>query len=103
MGEKKKEVVSEALKAEEKLRSKWLILTPQGELEPVEEFDFKGHERLAKFTAYETKKSRVSEKEPPHTILMRSLELADYEPASDPGTYATILKVVSSSLFWRIM
>lgn len=85
MGEKKKEVVSEALKAEEKLRSKWLILTPQGELEPVEEFDFKGHERLAKFTAYETKKSRVSEKEPPHTILMRSLELADYEPASDPG------------------
>lgn len=85
MSEKKNEVVSEALKAEEKLRSKWLILTPDGELKPVEEFDFKGHERLAKFTAYEVKKSRTSEKEPPHTVLMRSLELADYEPASDPG------------------
>jgi threonyl-tRNA synthetase len=81
----KKEVVSEALKAEEKLRSQWFILTPSGELKPAKEFDFTGHENLRKFTEYEMKKSRVAEREPPHTVLMRSLELVDYEPASDPG------------------
>ena len=86
MSEKKKEeVVSEALKAEEKMRSQWFILTPQGELKPYKEFDFTGHENLRKFTEYETKKSRVADREPPHTVLMRSLELVDYEPASDPG------------------
>jgi threonyl-tRNA synthetase len=80
-----KEVVSEALKAEEKLKSKWFVLTPEGELRPVEEFDFTGHEKLRKFADYETKKIRAVEREPPHVTLMRSLELVDYEPASDPG------------------
>lgn len=83
--EKKEEVVSEALKAEERLRSRWFILTPEGEMKPVEEFDFTGYEKLRKFAEYEMRKSRVVEREPPHTALMRSLELADYEPASDPG------------------
>ena len=83
--EKKKEVVSEALKAEEKLRSMWFILTPQGELKPFEEFDFTGYENLKKFAEYEMRKSRAVERQSPHTILMRSLEIADYEPASDPG------------------
>jgi len=87
LSKKKEEVVSEALKAEEKLRSDWFILTPQGELKPIKEFDFTEHERLRKFTEYETKKSRVADKEPPHTALMRSLELVDYEPASDPGNF----------------
>ena len=80
-----KEVVSEALKAEEKLKSKWFVLTPEGELRPVEEFDFTGHEKLRKFADYEAKKIRAVEGEPPHVTLMRSLELVDYEPASDPG------------------
>jgi len=83
--EKKREIVSEALKAEEKLKSAWLILTPEGELHPVEEFDFNGYERLKKFADYEIKKSRVVDQEPPHLALMRSLELVDHEPASDPG------------------
>lgn len=84
MGEEK-EVVSEAVKAEERLRSRWYVLTPEGELKPLEMFDFKGHERLRKFADYEVKKSRALDREPPHVTLMRSLELVDYEPASDPG------------------
>lgn len=80
-----KEVVSEALRAEEELRSSWYIFTPEGEVKPVEEFDFDGHENLRKFVDYEVRKIRAVEKEPPHVSLMRSLELVDYEPASDPG------------------
>jgi len=80
-----KEVVSEAVKAEEKLRSSWYILSPDGDLSSLEEFDFTGHEKLRKFADYEVRKSRVVDREPPHVTLMRSLELVDYEPASDPG------------------
>jgi len=80
-----KEAVSEALKAEEKLKSKWYVLTPEGGLKTLEEFDFTGHDNLRKFADYETKKSRAVDREPPHVALMRSLELVDYEPASDPG------------------
>lgn len=85
MSENKKEVVSEALKAEEKLRSRWYILSPEDVLVAAEDFDYTGHERLQKFTQYEVKKSRAVDREPPHTVLMKSLEIADYEPASDPG------------------
>jgi threonyl-tRNA synthetase len=81
----KKEVVSEALKAEEKLRSTWLVLTMDGELKPLDQFDFRGHEKLKKFADYEVKKSRALDQEPPHVSLMRGLEIADHEPASDPG------------------
>lgn len=80
-----KEVISEALRAEEELRSSWYIFTPEGEVKPVEEFDFDGHENLRKFVDYEVRKIRAVEREPPHVSLMRSLELVDYESASDPG------------------
>lgn len=85
MGEKKQEIVSEALKAEEKLRSRWYILDMDGELKPLDEFDFTGHDNLRKFAGYEVEKDRTVDREPPHATLMRSLELVDYEPASDPG------------------
>jgi threonyl-tRNA synthetase len=85
MSEKEKEVVSEALKAEESLRSTWYVLDLEGELIPLEEFDFTGHGNLQKFADYEVKKKREVDQEPPHVKLMRSLELVDYEPASDPG------------------
>ena len=52
---------------------------------PVDEFDFTGWEALRLFAEYEMKKVRVVREEPPHTRLMRRLEIADYEPASDPG------------------
>ncbi len=87
MDEKKEEVVSEALKAEERLRSMWYILGLDGELVPLEDFDFKGHENLRTFSGYEVEKDRTVTQEPPHVNLMRSLELVDYEPASDPGNF----------------
>ena len=90
--EEAKEEVSEAIKAEEKLRSAWFILDTKGELHPLtindgelSGFDFKGHGNLAKFAAYEMAKSREVKEEPPHVRLMQDLELVDYEPGSDPG------------------
>ncbi|MCW3977433.1 MAG: threonine--tRNA ligase, partial [Candidatus Bathyarchaeota archaeon] len=79
------EVVSEALKAEEKLKSFWYILQTDGKLVPVEEFDFKGHKSLEKLAQYEIEKVRAVQQVPPHVKLMKRLEIADYEPGSDPG------------------
>ncbi|MEA1944921.1 MAG: threonine--tRNA ligase [Euryarchaeota archaeon] len=82
---KEKEIVSEALKSEEKAVSHWHILTEDGELLPIEKFDFSEHRNLRKFMEYETAKSRAVDKIPPHVELMRRLEIADYEPGSDSG------------------
>lgn len=84
-GAKKTEDVSAALKGEEKIKSYWHVMTPDGKLHEVDEFDYKGHERLKKFAVYETAKRRDVDKPPPHIELMRRLELVDYEPASDGG------------------
>ncbi|MEK6986579.1 MAG: threonine--tRNA ligase [Candidatus Thermoplasmatota archaeon] len=87
-----KEEVSEAVKAEQKLVSKWYVLDTKGEMHPltikdgrVAGFDFEGHERLRKFATYEMAKSREVKEEPPHVRLMQEQELVDYEPGSDPG------------------
>ena len=79
------EVVCEALKAEEKLKSFWYILNPDGELIPVEDYRFKGCKSLEKLCKYEIKKVRAVQQVPPHVQLMKRLEIADYEPGSDPG------------------
>lgn len=79
------EPVSRALIMEERLKSHWFILTPRGERVPLEEFDFTGHEGLEHLARYETAKSRAVIEQPPHVQLMRRLEIADYEGASDPG------------------
>ena len=84
-GEKEPEKVSDAAKAEEKLKSFWHILQPDGKLTPVEDFSFKGHENLEKFSKYEISKVRASQLMPPHVALMKRLEIADYEAGSDPG------------------
>jgi len=81
----KEEKVSEAVKAEEKLKSFWYIFQPTGELKPIEGFDFKGRENLEKFAKYEIAKVRASQQMPPHVLLMKRLEIADYEQGSDPG------------------
>jgi len=85
--EKKEEPVSEALKAEEKIKSQWFILQPSGELIAVDRFSFAGHEKLEKFAKYEISKVRAVQRVPPHVTLMRRLEIADYEPASDLGHF----------------
>jgi threonyl-tRNA synthetase len=83
--EKSKEETSEALKAEEKMKSSWKILTPDGKLHEPSGFDFSKHPGLKKFADYEMHKNRAADKEPPHVELMKRLELVDYEPGSDPG------------------
>lgn len=88
----KKDEVSEAVKKEEKLKSDWYIIEPDGEMHKIKfsgknisGFDFSKHKNLEKLARYEMAKSRQVTKEPPHIKLMRRLELADYEDASDPG------------------
>ena len=80
-----KETLSTALKAEEKLKSFWHILQPDGKLVPIEDFNFKGNKNLQKFSQYEIAKVRAVTQMPPHVPLMKRLEIADYEEGSDPG------------------
>ncbi|MCW4000551.1 MAG: threonine--tRNA ligase [Candidatus Bathyarchaeota archaeon] len=84
-GKKEEEPVSAALKAEDTMKSYWHVLQTDGSLVPVEEFKFKGHGNLQKFSNYEIKKTRAVTAMPPHVPLMKRLEIADYEPGSDPG------------------
>ncbi len=82
-----KEIISKALKAEEKLKPSWFIMQTDGKMIPVEEFDFSKHANLEKFVKYELEKVRAVQQVPPHVKLMRRLEIADYEPGSDPGNF----------------
>ena len=83
--ESEEEEVPEALKAEETLVSEWYIMDTDGNLIPIEEFDFTNYPNLKKFADYEISKSRAVDVVPPHVKLMRKLELVDYEPGSDAG------------------
>lgn len=83
--EEKEEKISEAIKAEEKLKSSWFVMLPNGNLIAVDKFDFKKYENLEKFKNYEIAKSRAVQQMPPHVTLMKKLEIADNEPGSDSG------------------
>lgn len=85
VGEGKREATSKALEREEKLKSAWYILTPEGDLVGVSDFDFSDHPKLEKFARYEMTKARAVDKIPPHVKLMQRLELVDYEKGSDIG------------------
>ncbi len=85
-GEEKIEV-STSLKAESKLKSKFYVLTPEGELVEHEKFDYSEFPNLKKFMKYETEKVRAYDKEPPHIALMKEQQLVDYEPGTDPGNF----------------
>ena len=80
-----KEEISDAIKQEEKVKSTWYILTPEGELVPRADFRSKGNENLKKFADYEITKVRTYQQVPPHIKLMQKLQLVDYEPGSDQG------------------
>ncbi|KYK27676.1 MAG: threonine--tRNA ligase [Candidatus Proteinoplasmatales archaeon SG8-5] len=93
-GEAGEEEVSEAVKAEETIKSDWIILDADGNEHKldldngsVKGFDFNAHEQLKRFCQYEMAKSRENKGEPPHIDLMQRLELVDYEPGSDPGNF----------------
>ncbi len=88
----KGEETPEAMKKEETLKSKFYIFEPGGGVHEIKlengkpvGFDFSKHKKLEKLVKYELQKNRKVDKEPPHIKLMRKLELADYESASDPG------------------
>ena len=81
-GEEKK-----AVEKEKEIVSEWCILTPAGDLVPAEKFDFTGHEELRLLYEYESTGTRKIVGEPPHVRMMQSLELVDYEPASDSGNF----------------
>jgi len=90
--EKPEEYISESLKQEEKVKSRWYILEPDGKLHEIKiengkilGFNFSKYENLRKFALYEMAKSRAVQQEPPHIKLMRKLEIADFEHGSDPG------------------
>jgi len=76
---------SKAIASEERLKSHWRIMTPDGKLHDIGSFDFSGHDKLKAFSFYERKKDRTVVTQPAHVALMRQLEIADYEPASDSG------------------
>jgi len=79
------EDVSSALKFEEKQESAWFILDIDGNLIPLDKFNYNNDGNFKKFIDYETAKRRIVDEQPPHVILMRKMGIADYEPASDPG------------------
>ena len=87
MEQKKNEVVSESLKAEEKVKSSWFVLDLDGSLTQAEQFDYSKWPQLKKFADYEIRKARAYAEEPPHVALMKEHELVDYEPASDSGHF----------------
>ncbi|MCK4475824.1 MAG: threonine--tRNA ligase [Methanophagales archaeon] len=77
---------SKALEAEEKAESHFFFMNEKGNLIKTADFEFEEkRENLKKFFVYESEKRREVDKIPPHVELMRRLEIADYEPSSDPG------------------
>ncbi len=80
-----KEKKSEEIERE--IKSQWYILTLEGELIDADKFDFSDYEELKLLYEYESKGKRKSEGEPPHVKMMQSLELVDYESASDSGNF----------------
>ncbi|MBS3926547.1 MAG: threonine--tRNA ligase [Nitrosarchaeum sp.] len=80
-----KEMTSEALKGESKITSYWKILSPEGTLENIGDFNFSKYPKLEVLAKYESAKKRAVDEPPPHVALMKKMGIADYEPASDSG------------------
>ena len=83
--DKDEEMTSDALKGESKIRSYWKILSPDGKMENIGDFDFKDHKKLEILAKYESAKQRKVDEPPPHVALMKKMAIADYESASDSG------------------
>ncbi|MFX0138263.1 MAG: threonine--tRNA ligase [Candidatus Hodarchaeota archaeon] len=66
-------------------KSTFFVLDLDGNLVPHEKFNYKGYEDLQRFMNYEVSGSREVTVQPPHTKLMKKLELVDYETRADPG------------------
>ncbi len=79
------ELTSDALKGESKIRSIWKIMSPDGTMSNIGDFDFTNHKKLELLAKYESAKQRRVDEPPPHVALMKKMGIADYEPASDSG------------------
>lgn len=86
------ETVSESLKQESEMKSKFYILDVDGKLHEPEKFNFDKYPNLKKFADYEIHKKRVYAEEPPHVKLMKEHSLVNYEPASDSGNFRWLPK-----------
>jgi len=82
---KDEEIISEALKGESKIRSYWKIMSTDGTMTNIADFDFSNHKNLEILAKYESAKQRSVDEPPPHVALMKKMTIADYEPASDSG------------------
>ncbi len=80
-----KEMTSDALKGESKITSYWKILSPDGTLYNIGDFNFLKYPKLEVLAKYESAKKRAVDEPPPHVALMKKMGIADYEPASDSG------------------
>lgn len=76
---------SAAVTAESKIVSYWHVMTPDGSMMPIADFDFAKYKGLEILAKYEAAKKRNVDEPPPHVGLMKRLAIADYEPASDQG------------------
>ncbi|HSF28678.1 MAG TPA: threonine--tRNA ligase, partial [Nitrosopumilaceae archaeon] len=81
----KDETTSDAVKAESKIESFWYIMSTDGKMHKVSEFNFANHQNLEVLAKYEAAKKRSVDEPPPHVKLMKKMAIADYEPASDSG------------------
>jgi len=88
------EEISQSLKQESTVKSEFYVFTPEGLLVDYKTFNYVNHPNLKHFVDYETKKSRVYEKEPVHISLMKAHELVAYEEGSDPGNFRYLPKGV---------
>ena len=79
------ELTSDALKGESKIRSYWKILSPDGTMTNIGDFDFLNYPKLEILAKYESAKIRKVDQPPPHVALMKKMGISDYEPASDSG------------------
>jgi len=82
---KDKEITSEALKGESKIRSYWKIMSTDGVMTDIADFNFSNHKKLEVLAKYESAKQRRVDEPSPHVALMKKMTIADYEPASDSG------------------
>ncbi|MDC0927967.1 threonine--tRNA ligase [Nitrosopumilus sp.] len=78
-------LTSDALEGESKIRSIWKIMSPDGTLSNIADFNFSNYPKLEILAKYEVAKQRHVDKPPPHVALMKKMGIADYETASDSG------------------
>lgn len=73
-------------------RSEWFIISPDGSIAKVDNFNWGGYNDLNAFYHYESSGSREVKQAPAHIKIMQGLELVDYEPAADAGNFRWLPK-----------